>query len=60
MTDFENMYYALMGRIIDVQEYLECIETKDNVISDTEQLLSNIIEKTDEEYINQRELCTIS
>ncbi|MGN0606216.1 MAG: hypothetical protein ACI4JM_06815 [Oscillospiraceae bacterium] len=60
MTDFENMYYALMGRIIDLQEYLECIETKDHVLSDTEQFLSNIIEETDEKYINQREVCIIS
>lgn len=60
MTDFENMYYNLMGRVIDVQEYLECIESKNDIISDTEQLLCNIIEKNDEEYIKQREICMVS
>lgn len=57
MTDFESMYYSLISRIADVQEFLSCIEEKDEVIADTEQILCNIITSSEETYISGNEIC---
>lgn len=59
-ADFESMYFELIGKIADVQEFLMYADKKNEIISDTEILLKNIIEKSEENYINCKEkMCAV-
>lgn len=56
MTDFENMYYNLMGHIADVEEFLS-YGGDNQIIKDAQQMLCNILEESDERYTEEKEIC---
>ena len=59
-TDFESMYFELIGKVADIQEFLMYADRKDEIISDTETMLKNIIEKSEENYIDCKEkMCAV-
>ncbi len=56
MTDFESMYYNLMGHIADVEEFLSYGDGNE-MIRDAQQMLCNILEENDEKYTEENEIC---
>lgn len=55
MLNFESMYYNLIGKLADLQEFLESSADAEGMVSDTHQLIVNIIEESDEKYITAGE-----
>ncbi len=60
MKKFQNMYYHLIGKVSNLQEFVEAIDNKDNLTSDINQLLINIIEESEEECMkDDKSLCIV-
>lgn len=51
MENFEEMYYELMGKIADIEEFLMCADVKNPMVDDARVMVENIIERFDSDYI---------
>jgi hypothetical protein len=59
-TDFESKYFSLIGKVADIHEFLMYADEKNEIVSDALIMLKNIIEASEENYINYKEeTCTI-
>ena len=59
-VDFESMYFELIGKVADIQEFLMYADRSNEIIADTEIMLKNIIEKSEENYISCKEkMCAV-